>query len=1154
MLFWSSILELDSIETLPILLRIVILKSHKELWVLSLKTLLQMGKQLLKLKNIEVLIFISILSTTISFAQIQPIMVADQSKLILWLSPDSGALNSLGNPATINQDIFKWNDLSGRGWVFENRTSARRPNLALDGGNKYLDFVPGDFLEFAGIKDSINGLTEFTLVVVIKSDNSDTDNGIMDGEVADLSDDILTMRYDKVGNLTSRSKVIKAGISTNLAGNQVESSANIQTTNRQILVLTYKRNNKLKLYINGDLDQISSANVTTALSGVTKFLIGKGSKDNATTSGWDGKIGEILLYKKEFSADTIASVKGALATIKSITTGGWNNTSTWDCNCIPPSTALVQISTGTTVSLQSGITAKQITIKAGGTLDVTTNNYGISLKESLYNYGTLLTRAGTFSFTGTAVQNIYGNNAFYKMTCSTPAGVKVITGNQTLKSVMTITSGSFTTNDALTILSTATETGSIASLTGVRFYGNVTMQRYHQTAVNGWLNLASPVTFQTLQTWNDDIITTGFIGSQYPDYPFVNIRSYTESALGLKDVGFNDVTNITNTIPNGQGYWAYIAAGTFTIDATGPLLIGNFPYVITYNSTGSVIDDGWNLLANPYPSAIDWDNAAGWTKSNLNNAIYVWDATIQQYTSYISGVGINGGTRFIPSSQSFWIQTNASSPALTIKETAKTSTNGIYKSNHATGNTFSLKLAGNIYSDELAIMINEDATFEFDGAFDAYKFEGGTIAPKLSSITPLGTELAINSIPLLSETIEIPIKAIVPSNGDYKIITSGISQFTESSCITLEDTQTGIVYDLRDGNNDTITINLSSSTIDSRFTLHLSKPIQTISIGASCAGLSDGSIMATALGSGPYTFSWKNESEEEIFSNTTENSTSTLENLPTGFYTVTIGNSDEICTTNTAMVYVEEPTMMEVNNIALNPSCEQINNGSLALQVVGGTEPYEIDWADGNTGILCENLSAGMYMVSVSDANGCTDIETINLVNEFNVQAAFDAPIEMDINNNLPTYFENNSADATEFTWNFGDGSETSNEENPTHFYANTGTFIVTLTAKNGSCDHQISHTIVVTNSSVGANSLVLQNELLITNNTDNIYLATNFSTSRDIKITIVNSLGQVVTTKIIYKVAKDNIVTTIPNTSGVYLFNIYDLKSKENFTKRIIR
>ena len=36
---------------------------------------------------------------------------------------------------------------------------------------------------------------------------------------------------------------------------------------------------------------------------------------------------------------------------------------------------------------------------------------------------------------------------------------------------------------------------------------------------------------------------------------------------------------------------------------------------------------GFNLVGNPYPSAIDWDAASGWTKTNIDNAVYYFKAS-----------------------------------------------------------------------------------------------------------------------------------------------------------------------------------------------------------------------------------------------------------------------------------------------------------------------------------------------------------------------------------------------------------------------------------------------------------------------------------------------------------------------------------------------
>jgi gliding motility-associated-like protein len=57
-------------------------------------------------------------------------------------------------------------------------------------------------------------------------------------------------------------------------------------------------------------------------------------------------------------------------------------------------------------------------------------------------------------------------------------------------------------------------------------------------------------------------------------------------------------------------------------------------------------------------------------------------------------------------------------------------------------------------------------------------------------------------------------------------------------------------------------------------------------------------------------------------------------------------------------------------------------------------------------------------------------------------------------------YFNNTSLAGQQFFWDFGDGSPISTETNPTHLYANTGTYIVNLLAlDNGTCNPRDSTT-----------------------------------------------------------------------------------------------
>ena len=72
------------------------------------------------------------------------------------------------------------------------------------------------------------------------------------------------------------------------------------------------------------------------------------------------------------------------------------------------------------------------------------------------------------------------------------------------------------------------------------------------------------------------------------------------------------------------------------------------------------------------------------------------------------------------------------------------------------------------------------------------------------------------------------------------------------------------------------------------------------------------------------------------------------------------------------------------------------------------------------------------------------------------------ASFTYDYYDNFEIDFYNNSLDATSYSWSFGDG-QSSTEEDPTHRYSSPGTYTVTLTARNSKGSHQATTKITIT-------------------------------------------------------------------------------------------
>ena len=129
----------------------------------------------------------------------------------------------------------------------------------------------------------------------------------------------------------------------------------------------------------------------------------------------------------------------------------------------------------------------------------------------------------------------------------------------------------------------------------------------------------------------------------------------------------------------------------------------------------------------------------------------------------------------------------------------------------------------------------------------------------------------------------------------------------------------------------------------------------------SCFGGTDGKATANpTAGTAPYTFAW---------SNTTVANPAT--GLVIGPYSVTVSDNNG-CTTS-ATCTITQPQLLEATNLATNVLCFGGTSGSIAVTVTGGTLPYSYLWSDGVAQETRVNLGVGTYVLTVTDAKGCTD-------------------------------------------------------------------------------------------------------------------------------------------------------------------------------------
>jgi PKD repeat protein len=768
------------------------------------------------------------------------------------------------------------------------------------------------------------------------------------------------------------------------------------------------------------------------------------------------------------------------------------------------------VNTGVTITNDwPSLSCRNFEVQLGGIWNA--GNGTLNASGNVTINGNYNAQSGTMVLNGSAVQTISGSSFcnVYNFTVNNAAGVQIsgASGGVMARNLVNITQGNLQTNGKLTLVSDAGSTAMILPLTTGTISGNVTVQRYHNASTQGWVNLACAVQSKTIQDWNDDLMTTGFVGSDFPPpYTFNNVQFYNESVPGGINTGYTGVTNVNNAIVQGCGYFVFMNAGVMNLDVDGLINSGNMSLPVSYTNTGNASADGWSLVGNPYPCTIDW-NSLSWTKTNINNAVYVWNAAIGQYASYVGGIGTNGGSRYIPSSQSFFVVANATGAALGISENCKSSNQGAFKSTEASQGALTLKLSNGTYLDETTLVRNDSGSLMFDSDFDAYKIKSPmTEVPYLATVSGEGYDLSINSMAKMSHETIVPLRLEVGITGVYVLTHLGLDHFAQGACIVLEDLLTGDVYPFSE--DDEILLQLEAGDSALRFQLRIGATVLNNITSSGCPGMESGTAEVFIAGDTAVDIQWINGSGEVIASSKSVVGSDEVFNLAPGFYEVLIENNG-LCASTSTVFEVKASDPIITNSVIVPASCENEEDGAIILNPVGGTAPYQVVWSNGNTGAGIDELARGEYVAFIADSKGCQIDFSFNVPVKNSLHADFETindKFEM-MNGSVMVDFYNTSDQAETFVWSFGDATQTSYEENPSHLFNRVGIYDVTLTVTDGECNSQFTRSVVVTNpsSEMGA----FTSEMIGTLTNEGVQIMFFFDHERRIQINAYNVLGQ---------------------------------------------
>ncbi len=228
---------------------------------------------------------------------------------------------------------------------------------------------------------------------------------------------------------------------------------------------------------------------------------------------------------------------------------------------------------------------------------------------------------------------------------------------------------------------------------------------------------------------------------------------------------------------------------------------------------------------------------------------------------------------------------------------------------------------------------------------------------------------------------------IVGDNPGPTIISDSV---TNSSCynaalgsifVSITNGGSPFVYQWNNGvtsqdNNNILAGNYTLTVTDihgctSNNSFSVSQPTQINALftitNANC-NLSNGSAIVSAIGgAGGYSYLWSN--------GTVGN---TIANQPLGNYSVTITDLNNCAVEDSINIFNSGQAVVSlVTNI--NPSCNSGSNGQLTVSIWGGLGPYQLQWSNGGSGYTNNNLSAGTYILTVTDITGCSSQSSYTL-------------------------------------------------------------------------------------------------------------------------------------------------------------------------------
>lgn len=504
-------------------------------------------------------------------------------------------------------------------------------------------------------------------------------------------------------------------------------------------------------------------------------------------------------------------------TWRGVNSNGWNDAANW-CGGVPTvATDVVIPPTGNNPQVISGVqSANNLSLQTGAVLTV---NGTLNVGGNWTSPTTTVGGTGTIIFNGSGAQTVTGNVSFPNLTISNTTASGVAVGANQKVTILPTGAGTgkleLQANAKLNVSAAGSEMILASNGTGTAYLsavpasasytGTITQERFVTNSTPAWHFVGTPTVTTDFSEVTDNLVIRGpfpWARQADPDSNHSHVYEHKENVLRTSTNPYFTQVNgwavpSSSALPSGKGFRIWFGGDFFTSSRAGKFQIKGTPtianaspfsYPLTYNPATGFGGGGWNLVANPFPAAIDWDAPSGWSRNgSMDNAFYTWN--INAYYSYVDGTpsAPRANPSIIPSMQGFFVKAHGASPSVTVSESAKAASGGSFFRTAAQTDIVRMALANSTGQVDYAVVhFREFATKGFDSQYDAYKLPGASV--NISSYGAGNVDLTINKRPPLTTSVDsVQVRVTVPAAGAYTITFTELESFVSQTSLYLLD-------------------------------------------------------------------------------------------------------------------------------------------------------------------------------------------------------------------------------------------------------------------------------------------------------------------------------------------------------------------------------